>query len=132
MSVVISPKELRRELASEEQRFDPPMMIAGRAELLLISDSFVPEHFKPGREPKLQSWMRSTHEHDLSIRESQCVLGFLSDGTLMFNSVLPYGVPFKTHSLTLWITVSGFIITQMCVTGCCSTNAVQQRPMAAV
>ena len=100
MLVVISPKELRRELASEEQRFDPPMMIAGRAELQLISDSFVPEHFKPGREPKLQSWMRSTHEHDLSIRESQCVLGFLSDGTLMFNSVLPYGVPFQTHSLT--------------------------------
>jgi len=53
MPVVISPEKLRLELASKEQRFDPPMMIAGRAELLLVSDSFVPEHFKPGRAPKL-------------------------------------------------------------------------------
>ncbi|MFP6802685.1 MAG: hypothetical protein VCA12_06050 [Pseudomonadales bacterium] len=66
----------------------------------MVSDPFVPGQFKPGRAPKLQSWMRSTHERDLSIRESQCVLGFLSDGTLMFNSVLPYGVPFQIHLLT--------------------------------
>jgi|TARA_B110000305_G_scaffold113309_1_gene127511 acyl-CoA thioesterase-2 len=100
MPIVISPEELCLELASKEQKFNPPMMIAGRAELRLISDSFVPEDFTPGRAPALKSWMRSTHERDLSIRESQCVLGFLSDGTLMFNSVLPYGVPFQTHMLT--------------------------------
>lgn len=28
------------------------------------------------------------------------VLAFLSDGTLMFNSVLPHGLPFQTHRLT--------------------------------
>jgi hypothetical protein len=33
-------------------------------------------------------------------RMRQVVLAFLSDGTLMFNSVLPYGVPFQTHRLT--------------------------------
>jgi acyl-CoA thioesterase II len=100
MPAVISPEDLRLELAKKEKKFNPPMMVAGRAELLLISDSFVPDHFEPGREPKLQNWMRSTHERELSVRESQCVLGYLSDGTLMFNSVLPYGVPFQTHLLT--------------------------------
>ncbi|HIG39891.1 MAG: hypothetical protein ABGY96_00795 [bacterium] len=68
--------------------------------MLMISDSFVPQTFKTGREPKLQCWMKSNHQGKTSAQMAQCVLAFLSDGTLMFNSVLPYGVPFQTHRLT--------------------------------
>lgn len=36
----------------------------------------------------------------LSDRESQVLLAFLSDGPLMFNSVIPHGLPFQTHRFT--------------------------------
>lgn len=44
--------------------------------------------------------MRVTPAEKLSERMRQVVLAFLSDGTLMFNSVLPYGIPFESHRLT--------------------------------
>jgi acyl-CoA thioesterase-2 len=37
---------------------------------------------------------------DIDSKSRQSVLAYLSDGTLMFNSVLPYGIPFQTHRLT--------------------------------
>jgi len=97
---VISPQALAEKQAKEGSQFKPPMLVGDRAELLLISDHFVPEQFKPGRDPALQSWMKSTHKGVISEQSAQCVLAFLSDGFLMFNSVLPYGVPFQTHRLT--------------------------------
>ena len=36
----------------------------------------------------------------LTPRERQIVMAYLSDGPLMFNSVLPHGVPFQSHRLT--------------------------------
>lgn len=97
---VISHEALSKQREQEGRPFKPPMLIQDRAELMLISDHFVPAKFTPGREPKLQSWMRSTHEGDISAQSAQCVIAFLSDGFLMFNSVLPYGIPFQTHRLT--------------------------------
>ena len=79
--------------------FPFPMTQHGRVEMEFVSDSFVAEHFNPDREPELCVWMRVPDEAT-DARTAQCLLAFLSDGTLMFNSVLPYGVPFQTHRLT--------------------------------
>ncbi|MCB1644990.1 MAG: thioesterase family protein [Pseudomonadales bacterium] len=98
MPEVPSPEALQAQVT--ERQFQPPMMTKDRATLQLVGESFVPETFKPGREPVLQVWMKSNHGTELDDRTAQCVLAFLSDGTLMFNSVLPYGIPFQTHRLT--------------------------------
>ena len=100
MPVVPSPEAVQAKLDATGKQFQPPMMNKNRATSILITDSFVPENFKPGREPRLQTWMKSNHEGSVSPRAAQCALAFLSDGTLMFNSVLPYGIPFATHRLT--------------------------------
>lgn len=100
MPEVPTPEETRTLLAEKGKNFTPPMMAKDRATLMLITDGFVPEKFVPGREPFLRVWMKSNHEKGLTVREQQCVLAFLSDGTLMFNSILPYGIPFATHRLT--------------------------------
>ena len=84
----------------EGSQFRPPLMVADRATMLLISDHFVMPEFVPGREPELQMWMKSNHQRELTQRENQCVLAFLSDGPLMFNSALPHGIPFATHRMT--------------------------------
>ncbi len=97
---VPTPDETEALLAAKSRNFTPPMMTKDRATLMLITDGFVPEKFEPGREPFLRLWMKSNHGTDLTVREQQCVLAFLSDGTLMFNSILPYGIPFATHRLT--------------------------------
>ena len=44
--------------------------------------------------------MRVPGAEGLTPRMQQVLLGFLSDGTLMFNAVLPYGMPFRSHRLT--------------------------------
>ncbi len=100
MPTVPSPEAIQKVLAQAGPQFSPPMMTKDRATLMLISESFVPNEFKPGRDPRLQLWMKSNHGTELSQRQQQCVLAFLSDGTLMFNSVLPYGIPFASHRLT--------------------------------
>ncbi|MFT5014800.1 MAG: acyl-CoA thioesterase-2 [Patiriisocius sp.] len=100
MPDVISPEALEEKLAAAGRQFQPPMMNKNRATLMQITESFVPDEFKPGREPNLQTWMKSNHEGEVSARAAQCALAFLSDGTLMFNSVVPYGIPFATHRLT--------------------------------
>ncbi|MDG1444106.1 MAG: thioesterase family protein [Pseudomonadales bacterium] len=100
MPQVISPETLEEKLAIEGEGFKPPMMAGDRATLLRISDTFMPSKFEPGLTPQLQCWMRSNHSGVISKQSAQCVLAFLSDGTLMFNSVIPFGVPFQTHRLT--------------------------------
>jgi len=97
MPSVPSPEEVQAKLGPQDRRFQPPMMTKDRATLLLVSESFVPEQFKSGREPRLQTWMKSNHEGEITDRAGQCALAFLSDGTLMFNSVVPYGIPFGCH-----------------------------------
>lgn len=100
MPDVPDPIVMSENLQQTERGFSPPMMTKDRATLMLISNSFVPAKFEPGREPALQVWMKSNHKGAATEREHQIALAFLSDGTLMFNSVLPYGIPFATHRLT--------------------------------
>jgi len=54
----------------------------------------------PDREGALQVWMRVPGGEGLNSRERQVVLAFLSDGPLMFNSVVPYGIAMETHWAT--------------------------------
>ncbi|MDG2114223.1 MAG: thioesterase family protein, partial [Actinomycetota bacterium] len=56
--------------------------------------------FDPDHEPALRLWMRSPGGELLNERERQVVLAFLSDGPLMFNSIVPYGVAMETHWAT--------------------------------
>lgn len=56
--------------------------------------------FIPGREPNLQLWMRVPNGEQLTARQTQIGLAFLSDGPLMFNSVVPYGLAMETHWAT--------------------------------
>ncbi len=100
MPAVISPEALEEKIAVEGEGFRPPMMAGDRATLLRISETFVPNKFEAGRVPALQCWIKSNHSGAINKQLSQCVVAFLSDGTLMFNSVIPYGVPFQTHRLT--------------------------------
>lgn len=100
MPEVPPPAAVEARVAKYQAQFQPPMMAGNRATLLLISDNFFSDAFTPGREPQLQTWMKSNHEGEITARAAQCALAYLSDGTLMFNSVLPYGVPFFTHRLT--------------------------------
>ena len=90
---VIAAREARGEGA-----FQFPVVKDGRVEMEFASASFL--EFDPADAPPLKTWMRVPGGETLDERMSQVVLAFLSDGTLMFNSVLPYGKPFQTHRLT--------------------------------
>ena len=83
--------------ARGEEPFPFPMLKHGRTEIEFATPSF--REFDPEREPTLKMWMRVPGER-LSARMKQVVLAFLSDGTLMFNSILPHGTPFETHRMT--------------------------------
>ncbi len=84
--------------ARGEPQFPFPVVKGGRVEMEFASPSF--RDFDRKNEPILQTWMRVPNAEHLSARMRQVVMAFLSDGTLMFNSVLPHGKPFETHRLT--------------------------------
>ncbi|MEL7157094.1 MAG: acyl-CoA thioesterase domain-containing protein, partial [Actinomycetota bacterium] len=48
-------------------------------------------------DPALRVWMRVPGAEGLTARQRQVVMAFLSDGPLMFNSILPYGQAMETH-----------------------------------
>ena len=97
--LVKTPDEIIQERQQRgEQSFPFPMAQHGRVEMEFISDSF--REFIPDRDPYLQLWMRVPGCENIGERGWQVVLSYLSDATLMFNSVLPYGLPFQTHRLT--------------------------------
>ncbi|MFT7687721.1 MAG: acyl-CoA thioesterase-2 [Candidatus Azotimanducaceae bacterium] len=100
MPEIVDPEVLQVQQAKQESKFSPPMLVGGRVSMMMVGDGFFPQPFVEGRKPQLQTWMKSNHNQKISDSMSQCVLAFLSDGTLMFNSVLPYGVPFQSHRLT--------------------------------
>jgi acyl-CoA thioesterase-2 len=97
--VVESPEEV---VQAREDRGEPlfpfPITQHGRVQMEFITESF--RKFTPGRDPFLRLWMRVPGCEDINEQEKQCVLAYLSDGTLMFNSVIPYGTPFQSHRLT--------------------------------
>jgi acyl-CoA thioesterase II len=87
--------------AREAQRqplFAFPLVQGGRVEMELIGKSF--RAFEQQREPALKTWMRIPAGQPPSQRDRQIVLAYLSDGTLMANSVLAHGRPFVSHRLT--------------------------------
>lgn len=57
------------------------------------------EHWA-GRHPALRVWMRVPGSESFTTRQRQIVMAFLSDGPLMFNSIVPYGVAMETHWAT--------------------------------
>ena len=83
-----------------DSAFTPPPTQKGRVDFVLASEHFMQPEFVPGREPALKVWMRCNSAEGIDEREAQTVLAFLSDSTLLFNSVIPHGVPFRTHRLT--------------------------------
>ena len=89
---------IRAREARGEPAFPFPVVQGGRVQMEFASASF--REFDPDREPALRLWMRVPGGEQLDGRMRQVVLAFLSDGTLMFNSVLPHGTPFETHRLT--------------------------------
>lgn len=75
-----------------------PFVVGGRAAVESASSSFI--EFTEGREPQMQLWTKTNDPGELTVRERQVALAYLSDGPLLFNSVLPYGAPFQTHRVT--------------------------------
>lgn len=84
--------------ARGEPAFPFPPAQNGWSEIEWASHSF--REFIPGREAKLQLWMRIPDGSSLSERQRQVVMAFLSDGPLVFNSVIPYGIAMETHWAT--------------------------------
>ncbi len=96
---VASPQDCR---AAREARGGPPSggptSLGGRVEVEMVTPA--PMEFVAGRTPELQTWSRVPDGGRLDDRQRQVVTAFLADGTLMFNSVLPYGRPFDDYRLT--------------------------------
>ena len=89
-------------VAAREKRGEPkfpfPPTQNGWTEMEWAGPSF--REFVPDREPNLQLWMRVPNGEHLTSRQTQVVMAFLSDGPLMFNSVVPYGLAMETHWAT--------------------------------
>ena len=85
-----------------EETFPFPPIKDGRTEIEFASAGF--QEFIADRAPELRLWMRTPYSSDrvapMSTREGQIALAYLSDATLLFNSVLPHGVPMQTHRMT--------------------------------
>lgn len=96
--VITAPEIIQERDESGEERFPYPMMQGARIEMEFAGPSF--REFVPDREDGLRLWLRKIGNADLSEREKQTVLAFLSDATLMFNSGLSYGLPFQSHRMT--------------------------------
>lgn len=84
--------------AQGEESFPFPPTQNGWSQMEWASRTF--RDFDPDRDPELQIWMRVPGGEQLTEREGQVVLAFLSDGPMVFNSVLPHGVPMETHWTT--------------------------------
>ncbi|CAE7459393.1 tesB [Symbiodinium pilosum] len=91
MPIVRDVESLLEELNTQKSPFNPPPTLAGRTEMVLASDHFMQPAYVAGRAATLKLWMRCNSERALSHRESQIALAFMSDSTLMFNSVIPHG-----------------------------------------
>lgn len=85
-------------IARGEERFPFPPTQNGWADMEWASPSF--REFDPDREALLRVWTRIPGGQDLDPRQRQIVMAFLSDGPLMFNSIVPYGVAMETHHAT--------------------------------
>ena len=103
MPKVDSPESLIAQRQSRgEDTFPFPPIKDGRTQIEFASAGF--QEFIADRAPELRLWMRTPYSGDrvepLSTREGQIALAYLSDATLLFNSVIPYGIPMQTHRMT--------------------------------
>lgn len=89
-------------IAAREQRGEPPFPFPptqnGWTEMEWASPTF--REYLPEREPRLRGYMRVPSGSIYNERERQVALAFLSDVPIVFNSILPYGLPFETHMIT--------------------------------
>jgi acyl-CoA thioesterase II len=53
-----------------------------------------------GAEPAIRLWMRAAASAAADRRARQCMLAYLSDGSMMFNALRPHGQPFASHRAT--------------------------------
>lgn len=83
--------------ARGEEKFPFPPAQNGWTDMEWATPSF--REFIPDREAILRVWMRVPGDL-VSDRDRQIALAFLSDGPLMFNSIVPYGLPMETHWAT--------------------------------
>lgn len=93
-----APELIAARAARGEPAFSAPTTQNGWTEMVWASPSF--REFLPDREPRQRIWTRTPGGELLDERQSQVVLAFLSDAPIVFNSVLPYGLPFETHLVT--------------------------------
>jgi acyl-CoA thioesterase-2 len=77
----------------------PFPFIAGLAAELEVVDGWNPRAAELGP-PRIQAWLRAPAPAVRSPRMQQCVFAFLSDSTLMFNALRPYGRAGQTHRAT--------------------------------
>lgn len=90
---LISAREARGEAA-----FPFPPTQNGWTQFEWITPSF--RERIPERDPQLRVWARVPGGDLLSERERQVALAYVSDVPIVFNSVLPHGLPFETHLVT--------------------------------
>ena len=53
-----------------------------------------------GQDPEIALWMRAPMSPEAEARARQCALAYLSDGSMMFNALRPYGNAMVTHRAT--------------------------------
>ncbi len=85
-------------LTRGEEKFPFPPTQNNWTEMEWASATF--RDVDPNRDEGLRIWMRAPGGEALNDRDRQIVLAFLSDGPLMFNSVVPYGIAMETHRAT--------------------------------
>lgn len=103
MPAVDSPEAfIAQREARGEETFPFPPIKDGRTRIEFASAGFL--EFIEDRAPELRLWMRTPYSVDrseqLTTREGQIALAYLSDATLLFNSVIPHGIPMQTHRMT--------------------------------
>lgn len=89
---------VRARAARGEAPFPFPFLAGLDADLEVV-DGWNPrsERLAP---PRIQAWLRAQAPSPRSPRLAQCALAFLSDSTLMFNALRPYGRAGQTHRAT--------------------------------
>ena len=96
--VVALPGTPENTHGSSELPFIFPMALHGRVEMVWASKTFFES--TPGDPHPLRVWMRVPGGEALNDRERQIAMAFLSDGPLMFNSIVHHGMPMETHRAT--------------------------------
>lgn len=96
---VASAEQVQRARRARGEEAFPFPFIAGLAADLEVVDGWNPRSEALGP-PRIQAWLRAPAPVPRSARMHQCAFAFLSDSTLMFNALRPYGRAGQTHRAT--------------------------------